>query len=194
HRSRGRGRRLRPPQVPRGTGRHPLGHPRAGHLHRARQRGAARHAPDRRDAGAEAVKTPEKNSKPYPKKQKKQTDALGALSALFVALMIVQFGGSKQQSYEVAALAVAPDAEAPAADAATPPAPEAKDNAVLSAPSSTADLKRSPFANFWNAPSANPAAVPDVAAPNVIVNATMPSETRPMAIIDGELHFVGDTV
>src|SRR5262249_12836027 len=122
--------------------------------------------------------------------------ALGALSAVFVAVMIVQFGGPKPQ-YEVAALAVAPDAAVPATAAdAAPPAPQvAQDNAVLSAPSATSDLKRSPFSNFWNAPtSSNPAAVQTVAAPTVTVNATMPSATMGMAIIDGNLHFVGDTI
>lgn len=144
------------------------------------------------------MKTPEKNAKPDAKKQKKQIVALGALSAVFVAVMLVQFGGSKPQQPEVAALAAVPDAAAPAAaDAAAAPvvAPVAQDNSVLSAPTTTADMKRSPFSNFWSAPSSGTkATVADVAAPRVTVNATLPSATRGMAIIDGELHFVGDTI
>ena len=140
------------------------------------------------------MKTPEKNSKSDSKKQKKQLIMLGGLAAVFVAVMMTQFGGPKPE-YEVAALAVAPDAVQPVTDAApSPDAPEAKDNPVLSAPSSDEGLKRSPFSNFWNGPSSNSTAVPDATAPSVTVNATMPSATKGMAVIDGELHFVGDTI
>ncbi len=141
------------------------------------------------------MKTPEKNSKPDPKKQKKQLIALGALAAVFVAVMMTQFGGPAPQ-YEVAALAVPADALQPQGEANEAAAtPEVKDNAVLSEPSSGESMTRSPFSNFWNAPSSSsPTAVPDVAAPVITVNATMPNGSRPMAVIDGELHFVGDSI
>jgi hypothetical protein len=155
------------------------------------------------------VKTPDK--KADPKKQKKQLIALGVLAAAFVAVMLVQFGGSEPKP-EAAALAVAPDSAqtvvsaamaAAAATAATPAAPAtaavastepAKDNAVLSEPAA-GGMTRSPFSNFWSAPSPrSTAAVPDVAAPTVTLNATMPSAKGGMAVIDGQLHFVGDMI
>ncbi len=33
-----------------------------------------------------------------------------------------------------------------------------------------------------------------IAPPSVTLNATMPSAVRALAVIDGELHFVGDTI
>jgi len=155
------------------------------------------------------VKTPEKKSDP--KKQKKQLMVLGGLAAAFVAVMLVQFGGSEP---EPAAAAVAPPpdsaqsvmsaavaeaaatAATPAGTAAAPVASgePAKDNAVLSEPAA-GGMTRSPFSNFWSAPSTRSStAVPDVSAPTVTLNATMPSAEGGMAVIDGQLHFVGDMI
>ena len=36
--------------------------------------------------------------------------------------------------------------------------------------------------------------LPDIAPPVVTLNATLPSDTRALAVIDGELYFVGDMV
>jgi hypothetical protein len=71
------------------------------------------------------------------------------------------------------------------------------DNPVLSRPVEGVGLSRSPFASFWNVAKEGTAAgsaVPAIAPPSITLNATMPSDTRALAVIDGELHFVGDLI
>jgi hypothetical protein len=143
-------------------------------------------------------------------KQKKQALALGGLVAVLAIVLFVQFGGDSPEG-EVAAQALeqpatdasgapvaAPDAGAAAPVAAAPSASgEAPaDNPVLIKPVE-GGLVRSPFTNFWNATArAGTAkqAQPEMAAPNVTLTATMPSAVRPLAIVDGQLRYVGDVI
>ena len=148
------------------------------------------------------MKTSEKSSKPDASRQKKQLIALGGLSAVFAAVLAIQFGGG-ESAPEAAAL-TAPAAGDPAAGAVEAPAvaaepeatpiPVAKDNPVLAATSAEPTLKRSPFSNFWNvAPTGIKGAVAS-SAPTVTLNATMPGEDSGLAVIDGQLRFVGDSI
>lgn len=155
------------------------------------------------------MKAKDKNSKPDAGKQKKQVLMLGGLVVVLGAVVAIQFGGS-EPTYEVAALAQEPAAEtaAPAAADAGPtaaaspavPSPPSNvaDNPVLSQPVESGSLPRSPFSNFWNVASTGSASnngpLPEIAPPSVTLNATMPSEVRALAVIDGEMHFLGDSI
>jgi hypothetical protein len=167
------------------------------------------------------VKPKDKSGKADAAKQKKQLMILGGLVVVLGIIMAIQFGGHKpdeaaastappsdpasvaqQLASDPAAAAAAagmpaPAAPAPAAPAAPPRA--VSDNPVLSSPVEGEGLLRSPFAGFWNVsmPSGGGGAVPvgsDVAPPNMVLNATMPSAQHPLAVIDGEMHFVGDII
>ncbi len=152
------------------------------------------------------MKDKDKNSRRDAGKQKKQLLMLGGLVVVLGAVVAVQFGGS-EPGLEVAALAqepapdvaaapAAPDA-APAAAASSPaPATSVADNPVLSQPVPGDSLPRSPFSNFWNVASTGTTSgpLPEIAPPSVTLNATLPSETRALAVVDGELFFVGDTI
>jgi len=156
------------------------------------------------------VKAKDKNPRPEGSgKQQKQLLVLGGLVAVLGVVVAVQFGGSDpaagaaalsapEPGAPVAAAAAAP--AAPVAVAAPEPAtPAVADNPVLSQPVEDTGLTKSPFANFWNvAKGADPAiagaAVPELAPPSVTLSATMPSATRALAVIDGEMRFVGDLI
>ena len=168
------------------------------------------------------MKPREKSAKSDAAKQKKQLMILGGLVVVLGIVMAIQFGGKKDDAAAEAATAPpsdpasvaqqlagdpaaaaaaagmpAPAAPAPAAPAAPPRA--VSDNPVLSSPVEGEGLLRSPFAGFWNVtmPSGGGAAVSvgsDVAPPNMVLNATMPSAQHPLAVIDGEMHYVGDII
>jgi len=168
------------------------------------------------------VKAKEKNAKSDPGKQKKQLMILGGLVVVLGIVMAIQFGGSHPDA-DAAALAPPSDpasvaqqlagdpaAAAAAAGMAPPaaPAPSAPsaptgpvtDNPVLSSPVEGEGLLRSPFAGFWNGavPAGGSGAVSglasDIAPPSFVLNATMPSAQNPLAVIDGEVHGVGDII
>ncbi len=149
------------------------------------------------------MKTPEKSAKPDNGKQQKQLLALGGLSAVFVAVLVIQFGGGSSAPAASAMTAPSPDeatadpVEAGGAEAAPAgaPIPVAKNNAVLSEPIAAGTTARSPFSNFWSVtPTNGTTNVPAISAPTITVNATMPSDTAGLAVIDGQLHFVGDSI
>ena len=145
--------------------------------------------------------------KPEASKQKKQLVILGGLVGVLGMVLAVQFGGS-EPAPPVAAATENPvvgsasqpaPAGVPAATAAAPAAPApveaVDDNEVLSEPA-TGAFSRSPFANFWSnasasAPSASQA---DVPAPVMTLSATMPADSQGLAVIDGQLHFLGDSI
>ena len=148
-------------------------------------------------------------------KQKKQVLVLGGLMAVLAVVLFIQFGGKSPDAAPAAmaleqpgaaAAPATPDAGAPAPAPADPnavagapaapvvPTPAPVDNPVLSHPVEGDGLVHSPFSNFWNVAQTGGGATPVAAAPTVTLNATMPSSTRPLAIIDGELHFVGDSI
>jgi len=170
------------------------------------------------------VKAKDKNAKPDANKQKKQLLMLGGLVVMLGIVIAVQFGGSEPEATaealapppdpaaiaqelatDPAAAAAALGEEAPAAPAASSPASVASgssvaDNPVLSEPvageAEGEGLLRSPFANFWSVatPAATTGEVVEIAPPSIILNATLPSAHRALAVIDGEMHFVGDVV
>jgi len=169
------------------------------------------------------VKAKEKNAKSDPGKQKKQLMILGGLVVVLGIVMAIQFGGShpdadaaalaqspsdpasiaQQLASDPAAAAAAAGMPAPAAPAQSAPAGPSgavSDNPVLSSPVEGEGLLRSPFAGFWNGavPAGGSGAVSglasDIAPPSFVLNATMPSAQNPLAVIDGEVHGVGDII
>ena len=130
-------------------------------------------------------------------KQRTQMIVLAGLSAVLVAVVVGQFGGSETE-YEVAALAadamIAPEADIEPDDVAVELAPRARDNPVLSKPPSEAGLQRNPFENFWSREATGAGAVQRLPPPQIAVGMTLPGSTRPLAIIDGRLRFVGETI
>lgn len=145
-------------------------------------------------------------------KQKKQLMVLGGLVAVLAVVMLIQFGGKSPDSAQpaqalehpadAASAAVAEataSANTPAAAPAAAPAvptPPPVDNAVLNHPAEGDGLVRSPFSNFWSVARSGGGggAANTVAPPPVTLNATMPSSSRALAVIDGELHCVGDSI
>lgn len=161
------------------------------------------------------VKAKEKNAKPEVRSQKMQVIILGGLLAVLGVVIAVQFGGGDPASAPVASAlgappgaGAAPPSAAPAASSAPAtggatavPAPSSPtavaDNPVLSQPLAEEGLSRSPFTSFWNVAREGAAAgsvVPAIAPPSITLNATMPSDSRALAVIDGEMHFVGDVI
>jgi hypothetical protein len=168
------------------------------------------------------VKAKEKNAKSDPGKQKKQLMILGGLVVVLGIVMAIQFGGShpdadaaalsqpndpasvaQQLASDPAAAAAAagmPPPAAPAPSAPSAPTGPVTDNPVLSSPVEGEGLLRSPFAGFWNGavPAGGSGAVSglasDIAPPSFVLNATMPSAQNPLAVIDGEVHGVGDII
>jgi hypothetical protein len=149
------------------------------------------------------VKNADKSAKPSNGKQKKQLIMLGGLSAVFAAVLAIQFSGTEAEPAVAAMTAPAPapatgtpDVAAAAEAPSGTPIPVAKDNTVLAEPLADATIKRSPFSNFWNnAPKATTSSVvPTLNAPTITLNATMPSDVAGIAVIDGQLHFVGDSI
>jgi len=144
--------------------------------------------------------------KPKANPQRKQLIVLGGLTAVLALVIFMQFGGSEPAQ---AATAAAPAAEtvAPVPGAATETAAAAaegvevateqpvEDNPVLSEPFD-GSLTRSPFASFWSTATggASSTAATDVPPPAVRLEATMPANRQPLAVIDGRLHFVGDSI
>jgi hypothetical protein len=145
-------------------------------------------------------------------KQKKQLMFLGGLAAVLGVVLFIQFGGSspsggpvaqamEQPAADGSAAAAAPAAQpgSPAGASSVPLLSEAPiDNPVLIKGVEGLGFTRSPFTNFWNVSgktgTATKGGTPDMAAPAVTLTATMPSTVRPMAVIDGQLHFVGDSI
>ena len=129
-------------------------------------------------------------------KQKKQFVALGALTLLLVVVLGLQLR-DKETDFEVAALAedaVAAPVEAQPEAAPAEPAPVAQDNAVLSQAPAEAELTRNPFTTFWSREATDSNVASSYPAPTVVLGITIPGGDRPLAVIDGELHFVGDLV
>lgn len=138
---------------------------------------------------------------PSPAKQKRQLVLLSALSVVFVGILYVQFTGS-EEVYELAALtdvsltAEFSSPEVASSDAPVPAAtaPGALDNPVLYVPFAQDTLPRNPFQNFWAAPGENRVIGSELPPPAVTLQLTMPSSARPVAVIDGVVHFIGDAV
>jgi hypothetical protein len=130
-------------------------------------------------------------------KQKNQLIVLIVLSLLLAGVVVHQFSGSETE-YEVAALAAdamtAPlEPEQPAV-AVVEDEPRAEENPVLSQPPPEEGLERNPFANFWNRDDLGEDAAERLPPPQIAVGLTLPASTRPLAVIDGSMRFVGETI
>ncbi|HZL99873.1 MAG TPA: hypothetical protein VFD43_06440 [Planctomycetota bacterium] len=129
-------------------------------------------------------------------KQKQQFAALGALSLLLAVVLVLQFRGGEAE-LEVAALA--PDAvdaaaQAQVVEAPVQAAPVVQDNAVLSQAPAELELPANPFKSFWSHDTGDGQSAAMLPPPSVVLGITIPGGERPVAVIDGELLFVGDTV
>jgi hypothetical protein len=142
------------------------------------------------------VKTKDAAKKPGLGKQGKQFAALGLLSAVLVAVLVVQMNADAEE-YQVAALsegAVVADAEPAPDEGAAAPEPEAQDNPVLSQSSAELELQQNPFTNFWSRGGGDTTSEAPMPPPSVVLGLTIPGGDRPLAVIDGVLRFVGDDV
>ncbi len=148
------------------------------------------------------MKTPDKNSKANPGRQRKQQLLLGGLVLLLAGVLSQQMGGDDDAPLEVAALAdtataaAASEPESLAALGEAVPSIVVRDNPVLSKPlpAGEEELTRSPFTSFWVTTNASTGVVMDLQAPAVQLNLTLPSEVRPVAIIDGRVCLLGDDI
>jgi hypothetical protein len=139
--------------------------------------------------------TAKKSNKSDAAKQKKQLVMLGCLSVVLVGAMIMQFGAGEPE-FEVAALAeLASNAlTGPDESDEAKPAAAVSDNDILSAPSEFEEFGGNPFSNFWNVASESSKGMAEVVPPSVTLNATLASERHGLAIIDGQLRSVGDSI
>ncbi|MHC5209511.1 MAG: hypothetical protein ACYTG2_02190 [Planctomycetota bacterium] len=132
-----------------------------------------------------------------PSKQKVQLTVLGGLSLLLVVVVVMQTGGSETE-YEVAALAadamIAPEAEVESDVVVAEEETRALDNPVLSQPPPEGGLTRNPFENFWNRDETGPEAVQRLPPPQIALGMTLPGTMRPLAVIDGQMRFVGEII
>ena len=53
---------------------------------------------------------------------------------------------------------------------------------------------RNPFTSFWNRDTGQGEVAAMVPPPSIVLGMTIPGGNRPVAVIDGQLHFVGDLV
>lgn len=133
--------------------------------------------------------------------------ALGGLSLVLVGVLYVQFGGSDDAgSVELTDTAsVAADenvAHAASAPPSSDPIADAKVAVVeinerLSEPAEEESIEGNPFSNFWAEPTeaAPVEQVEELQAPTVTLNGTLVGMgDQPVALIDGQLRFVGDSI
>lgn len=129
--------------------------------------------------------------------QKKQVIMLSGLAVLLIAVLFMQFSGSKPE-FEAAALmdidleGLENDIEDGEADFSEPTV--AKENPVLLQTSEDDALLRNAFSNFWDNASADDGPVVELTPPSAKLSGTMPGAQRGIAIIDGRISFVGDMV
>lgn len=141
--------------------------------------------------------------------EKTKLIVLGLLTAVLGIVLFVQFGGSSDEAVPAAATAAADTSGDDVALAASAPrtsgasavetaeATVAEVNDRLSQPVDPDEgIERNPFANFWTKPEAAAVErVEEVKAPTVTLNATLVGgPDQPVAVIDGQLRFVGDLV
>jgi len=137
------------------------------------------------------------------KKQKVQLVVMLGLVGVLVAVWLPLLGGEDGTASASAAPAAAPEAaeaspeEVEADDDVVPAAPDepAQRNDVLSSEPDEDGLVRSPFASFWQDDEA-PAQVPveELEPPTVALSATAPVGDVPIAVLDGQLRYLGDDI
>ncbi len=130
-------------------------------------------------------------------KNKMQLIVLGSLTAVLVAVLASQFSGGEdavaatEPALEVATGGLAASADRIGEAVALSAAP---DNEALSEQGDADSVSRSPFESFWSTAAPVDTTIDEIPAPSIIVNGTMTSGQKPVAVIDGETHFLGDIV
>jgi hypothetical protein len=129
-------------------------------------------------------------------KEKKQLFALGGLGVVLVGVLVVQFGGEAEPD---PGAPVAP----PVAQAQTAAQPGAVP-AIVGAPAEPNDallgegigVRKNPCSSFWQTdePAAEEPEAPLAPPPAVTVNGTLTSGKTPIAIINGQVHHLGDVI
>lgn len=131
------------------------------------------------------------------KKQRNQVIMLGGLAALLVVVLFIQFSNSEPE-FEVSALTseALVGGEGDTEDAADIlfDGPIAKGNPVLLQGKDDEGMLRNAFSNFWDNASADEARLVEFTPPSIKLSGTMPGEGRAIAIIDGRIQFLGDTI
>jgi len=133
-------------------------------------------------------------------KERKQLFVLGGLALAFVAVLVVQFGGSDGVGVSTPDDEPIVQADTAAGSAQVPafPGGAAQDNDVFINTEDDASVKRSPFQAFWKlgddeVVEADPE-VPELPAPVVRLDGTITSGSNPKAFIDGQLRSLGDSI
>lgn len=136
--------------------------------------------------------------------KKKQTVQLVIMLGLLAVLASVWLPLMGEDETAAASTAApAPAAVAASSDDAASAAPAdgesaevpAQANDVLSGAPNPDGLIRSPFANFWkNATGAPEVPVEEIKPPTVKLTATASNGHVPIAVVDGQLRYVGDSV
>ena len=130
-------------------------------------------------------------------KDKRQAFLLAGLLVVLVVVLVVQFSGG-----EAAMAATAPSFVTAEQGLEQSPMPvdgaegmvAVPDNEVLSAESTDNSVMNSPFANFWNVDEPGVVHADDIPVPSVMLNGTLTSGRRPVAVIDGQTRFIDDMV
>lgn len=129
-------------------------------------------------------------------RQKQQFVSLGVLSVVLVAVMVLQFRDG-ETDFQVAALsqeAVLAGVEPPTDEAAAAAPAVVQGNPVLSQAPAELELTHNPFTSFWSRGTSDGSSEAISPRPSVVLGMTIPGGDRPVAVIDGELRFVGDLV
>ena len=135
------------------------------------------------------------------KKQAVQLVIMLGLLAVLVFVWVPLMGDDETAAASTASLAPAAGAASANDTSAAAPAGAgsvealAKENDVLSGAPNPDGLIRSPFANFWkNATGTPEVPVEEIKPPTVKLTATAPGGPMPIAVLDGQLRYVGDAV
>jgi hypothetical protein len=71
---------------------------------------------------------------------------------------------------------------------------EGVDNPVLSQALEYEKLSRDPFSAFWDTSETTDASAVVVELPKIRLDATMPGQGMPLAVVDGSMRFLGDSI
>ena len=130
-------------------------------------------------------------------KSKRQAFLLGGLLVVLVIVLVVQFSEAEDAMASTAPSFVTAkqgleQSLMPVDDAESMVAVPV--NEALSAESAENSVMNSPFENFWNVDEPGVAPTDDIPVPSVMLNGTLTSGRKPVAVIDGQTRFINDMV